>query len=447
MDELETSMWSDAYKLELARGNNASFENILNLNRNLFQTSGLSGSFNMYRTGYASHDDVGHVHKNLDYDHDEWSSFSAGSAKGVVAGNGVTLINEGYGLAWLGNQYNNILRTGDGDDYIDGGHGEDTLVGKAGDDKLIGGEGSDTIYGGDLLYADTFDDGDDTLYGSKIDSDDNVSDTLIGGTGYDTYYVGNGDIIEDSDKSGSITFNGKILDGLKTKLIGPVDGLLIASLDNAYEDEGFFYQEVGSNLIVISKADKESKITIQNWDTQTKEALNIKLDTNPKEVTITISDSTVIEGDSGVTTLSFDITTSRQLLNSESITLDLNIVDINTSLEDYDISSMPNTITLTHTNTSEVVEILVKGDTIVEGDEYLTLNATINNQIDISESDIKITNGTGTIVGEKDKIVGREVFGDRGTSESGEVIRNETLQGTFGDDELDGKSGQDTLYA
>jgi len=118
--------WTPEYKLQIARTPDASFENAFNLNRDLFEVSGLSGNDFLYRTGYATHEDVG---VNA-----EWTTFAAGTAKGIVAGNGLTLINnaeEGEeGIAWLGNQYDNSLETGNANDYIDGGHGSDTLDGK-----------------------------------------------------------------------------------------------------------------------------------------------------------------------------------------------------------------------------------------------------------------------------------------------------------------------------
>jgi len=57
------------------------------------------------------------------------------------------------------------LRTGDGNDRLDGngsanamwgGDGDDTFYGRGGADSLFGGSGNDTIFGGD---------GEDTVYG------------------------------------------------------------------------------------------------------------------------------------------------------------------------------------------------------------------------------------------------------------------------------------------
>jgi hypothetical protein len=72
---------------------------------------------------------------------------------------------------------------------------------------LFGGEGKSTLTGGDNgdhLYGMG---GDDTLTGNGGD------DYMEGGIGYDTYYSGNGDTIKDSDGSGKVAFEGKLLHG------------------------------------------------------------------------------------------------------------------------------------------------------------------------------------------------------------------------------------------
>ena len=115
---------------------------------------------------------------------------------------------------------NIIAGTGDGD-IIDlsgttlnnihavyGGRGEDTITGGKGNyaDHLYGGEGGDTLRGMD---------GDDHLYGTRDDlTDDNARDILEGGAGNDTYYIGAGDIINDSDQTGTIIFDNRAISSL-----------------------------------------------------------------------------------------------------------------------------------------------------------------------------------------------------------------------------------------
>jgi Ca2+-binding RTX toxin-like protein len=106
-----------------------------------------------------------------------------------------------------------ILQSGDGNDYIVAGSGNDTAYGDAGNDFIIGsaqendftdgtdilygGSGDDTFiggYGNDLLIGD---EGDDTFNGSALS---NVGitgvgeiDTLQGGAGEDIFYLGTSD--------------------------------------------------------------------------------------------------------------------------------------------------------------------------------------------------------------------------------------------------------------
>ncbi len=341
-NEGKKEMWSDKYKLNLARTPDASFENVFNINRDVYEISGLSDSDFLYRTGYASHLNVGNDQ--------EWTSFDKGQAKGKIPGNGQTMINNGESLAWLGNQYDNILKTGAGNDYIDGGNGNDTLKGEAGEDTLIGGAGQDTIYGGDdkdTIYGDKTDGttpdnvnnndtlygeggndkliggkGEDTLHGGAdndtldggenddvllggtgIDtlvggagndvlmgndgfgSPDTDADNLLGGEGYDTYIVGNEDVIFDEDGSGIVAFNNQVLSGKKIK---------VKDTDNLYEDDIFTYAKDGSDLYVVNKQTQEY-ITIADFVSG---ALGIVLEEDivKKDIELYTGDATVTEG-------------------------------------------------------------------------------------------------------------------------------------------------------
>ena len=89
--------------------------------------------------------------------------------------------------------------------YIQDG-GNTVFDDKAGDDTLIGGVDNDTLIGGA---------GDDTLISTNgYGGDDGVADILNGGEGYDTYIAGKNDSIYDSDGSGIIVFESKILAGV-----------------------------------------------------------------------------------------------------------------------------------------------------------------------------------------------------------------------------------------
>jgi len=90
----------------------------------------------------------------------------------------------------------NILRGGEGDDFIDGRAGADELFGDGGNDTILGGSGTDVMFGGtgrDSLVAG---EGGDTVFGGAgadtIIGNDGA-DSLLGDEGDDTFIVGAGD--------------------------------------------------------------------------------------------------------------------------------------------------------------------------------------------------------------------------------------------------------------
>jgi Ca2+-binding RTX toxin-like protein len=121
----------------------------------------------------------------------------------AISGTGNALDN-----VLVGNAAANTLIAGAGDDVADGGDGNDVLDGGDGDDALTGGDGDDLLIGAagnDILVAGT---GRDTLLGGA--GNDVVigkgGDLLDGGTGKDVYQVADGDVVQDSDGSGTVHF-------------------------------------------------------------------------------------------------------------------------------------------------------------------------------------------------------------------------------------------------
>ena len=148
---------------------------------------------------------------------------------------------------------NIIAGTGDGDTIdlsgttlidihsVYGGGNEDTLTGGKGNyaDHLYGGEGGDTLRGMG---------GDDHLYGTRDDlTDDDARDILEGGAGNDTYYIGAGDIINDSDQTGTIIFDNQTISSLVF--------IQTAVGSNIYktEDGAFTASKNSSNILTVSK--------------------------------------------------------------------------------------------------------------------------------------------------------------------------------------------------
>ena len=174
--------------LAWANGPDGSYENLFNANRNFYAESGLDTDSipSGYRNGYVFHEDSADANEDK-----AWRTYAAGTSDGAD-GKLQTLIEENESVAWLGNQYDNVMSTGDGRDYIDGGKGDDELDGADGHDRLLGGDGDDRLIGG------------------------GGTDHLEGGTGLDTYHLatdGSVDTILDVDGLGEIEIDGESITG------------------------------------------------------------------------------------------------------------------------------------------------------------------------------------------------------------------------------------------
>lgn len=112
----------------------------------------------------------------------------------VQAGRGDDRITSGDGDDWIfGGVGRDQISAGGGDDTIFGEGGDDRIQGGAGDDWLLGGDGDDTLEGGngsDLLIGgagrDTIDGGADT----DLIAGGAGNDTLRGGSGDDVFWLG-----------------------------------------------------------------------------------------------------------------------------------------------------------------------------------------------------------------------------------------------------------------
>ena len=100
------------------------------------------------------------------------------------------LLHVGYSaFQGAGNDLDNSITGGAGNDTLNGLAGNDTLIGNGGDDSLEGGDGFDSLAGGD---------GNDTLDGGIS------GDTMSGGAGNDTYVASTDDQIVELPNAASI---------------------------------------------------------------------------------------------------------------------------------------------------------------------------------------------------------------------------------------------------
>lgn len=135
---------------------------------------------------------------------------------------------------------NDLLYGGDGGDSADGGNGNDTLHGDAGNDTLSGGLGNDALYGGlendSLLGLD----GEDSLQG------DDGADTLDGGAGNDLLTGGAGADVLRGEADNDLLLGGDGADSLYGGL--GQDVLLGEAGDDAlWGEDGFDTLEGGAN--------------------------------------------------------------------------------------------------------------------------------------------------------------------------------------------------------
>ncbi|WP_194790361.1 peroxidase family protein [Pseudomonas sp. UFMG81] len=131
-----------------------------------------------------------------------------------------------------GNDLNNIITSGAGNDTLNGAGGDDTLNGNAGNDTLNGDNGNDQLFGGlgnDILNGggnnDTLDGGagDDALNGGNAD------DVLLGGLGNDNLDGGVGvDLLDGGDGNDTVLGGG----GNDTLLGGAGDDFLDGGAGN-----------------------------------------------------------------------------------------------------------------------------------------------------------------------------------------------------------------------
>lgn len=118
---------------------------------------------------------------------------------------------------------NAFMLGGSGQDTLTGGDGSDLLIGNADVDVLQGGGGKDALVGGkgnDILYGGGYQD----ASGNVLNTEDGDRDLLVGGYGDDIYYAGNGDVIADQDKLGTIYLNGQAINGITFKKINNSNG-------------------------------------------------------------------------------------------------------------------------------------------------------------------------------------------------------------------------------
>ena len=116
----------------------------------------------------------------------------------------------------------------------------------------------------------------------------------------------------------------------------------------------------------------------------------VSLTVQAAPLTVSVSGASVLEGDSGTTTLSFPVTLSRP--TDHDITLAFATSD-GTATAGTDYVAVTSSVTIPAGSTSATIPVTVNGDTLVEPDETLTLTASTT-----SDAVLATPSATGTII-------------------------------------------------
>lgn len=171
----------------------------------------------------------------------------------VIGNDGNDTISGGAGNDWLeGGNGNDSLTGGSGDDLIEGGNGDDSLSGNAGDDRLLGGSGSDT-------YHYSSGDGLDTIYDSGFGEDGNVIRFGSGftATGMQLVRVGQTDLALESGGARKILIESQFYNGDAIKTILFNDGTSIDLTTVSYRLNG---TDAGESLVGTNRVSGPDKL-------------------------------------------------------------------------------------------------------------------------------------------------------------------------------------------
>ena len=114
-------------------------------------------------------------------------------------------------------------------------------------------------------------------------------------------------------------------------------------------------------------------------------------DTAPTVPSISVADTSVTEGDSGTVNANFTVILSSA--TTQTVSVDYVTTDSTATTGDGDYTAASGTLTFNPDNTSQVISVLVHGDTQVESDE--TFSLTLSNPVNGTLGD---ANAIGTIV-------------------------------------------------
>lgn len=257
----------------------------------------------------------------------------------------------------LGGDGDDSINAGDGLDNVDGGAGMDELNGSSGSDTVNGGADNDTVFGGSENDSINGGDGDDIVNGQS------GNDTVTGDTGNDTAYGGGGnDSILGS--AGDDIVNGQ--SGNDTLLGGDGDdrnygGRGNDSLDGQTGDDTVLGH---SGDDILSGGGGSDSVVGGSGDDL---LLSGGGSSSPL---INIDNVTLDEGNTGTT--AFNFTVSLSVAGTSTITVDYATVD-GVATQPGDYTAVADTLTFLPGITTQTISVPVVGDTSVEPTETFTV--------------------------------------------------------------------------
>ncbi len=276
----------------------------------------------------------------------------------IDGGTGNDTINAGNGQdSVFGGAGDDSINAGDGLDSVDGGAGMDELNGSSGNDTLNGGADNDTVFGGSENDSINGGDGDDIVNGQA------GNDTVAGDTGNDTALGGGGN---ESllGSAGDDIINGQ--SGNDTLLGGDGD-------DRAYGGRGndSLDGQTGNDTVlghsgddILSGGGGSDSVVGGSGDDL---LLSGGGSSSPL---ILINNVTLDEGNAGLTAFTF--TVSLSVAGTSTITVDYATVD-GAATAPGDYTAVADTLTFLPGITTQTITVGVVGDTSVESTETFTV--------------------------------------------------------------------------
>lgn len=357
------------------------------------------------------------------------------------------------GLTLVGNSGANSLTGTDATDSLQGGAGNDNLVGNAGDDTLDGGLGNDALQGGtgnDTYIVDAVGDTVDELQGAITDVDtvlasvsyslalasaagvENLSLTgtaAIDGTGnaLDNTLVGNAAANQLLGQDGDDTLTGAGGNDTLNGGAGQDEAVYSGAASDyeiRYQDNGFFLTHLNGGADGVDfLVDVE---TLRFAD----QAITMPLGASVHAVS-----GVVVEGQSGSTTMVFEVRLSQPATQATTVAYQLEFNGANAAdAADLAVDTpLLGTLVFAADESVKTIEIQIAGDTVWEADQVFQVRLT------------SIVPGALVLAPQAQvTIQNDDIFQMTSTSFVG-TTANDLVNGSAGNDVIDGGAGNDVL--